>query len=183
MYKGADNLMMNVMMEMPVSFRSRSSLSSSFAPSIIQPRMTGSDVFPFSSHFSAKVCLTAAFNIADSFQNLPLPYQYSALSSSSRMPADVTLSDSFFGQTHISCQGPRMVPITACCAMQSIYAMTLMSVKVREKKTMMAERGQETIDHAIKKMCTRLEDSSRTVLDVLRNFTIAYEALEGMRGT
>jgi hypothetical protein len=137
-------------------------------------------VLPFSSHFSAKVCLKAAFNIACTFQNLPMPPQsYSSFSGSS--PSDVLSFQNPSVQHHRSTQDPRMMPMFACCAMQSSYAMVMLGYKAKAKELVDGVPGDRT-ESAVKRMLAQLQGGLTMILDALQNYTIAYEALAGMRG-
>lgn len=124
--------------------------------------------FPFSSHLSAKYCLKAAFNIAQSFEALPYPNptgdQGSLMSSSS--------SDS--GKL------PRTMPSFACCAMQSSYAMLMTCHKIRAKS------GEGFMDqwneHLASSLTSQLRDGLDKVVRALDNYSTSFEALSGMRG-
>ncbi|RDW66692.1 hypothetical protein BP5796_09441 [Coleophoma crateriformis] len=110
-------------------------------------------VLPFNSHFSAKLCMKSAFNIAHAFRSLPSP-----------------VSDELV-------EAPRMVPIFACCAMQSSYAMVMLSYRTRA----MGFGGALDGASPAKVLLRQLGDGLRLVLNALRNYSIAYEALGGMK--
>jgi hypothetical protein len=75
---------------------------------------------------------------------------------------------------------PRMIPVFACCAMQSSYAMIMLSYKTRA----MGFAGLEGIggDEHVERLLGQLLEGLELVLNALRNYGIAYEALGGMRG-
>lgn len=124
--------------------------------------------FPFSSHLSAKYCLKAAFNIAQSFEALPYPNptgDQGSLKLSS-------LSDSG--------KFPRTMPSFACCAMQSSYAMLMICHKIQAKS------GEGFMDqwneHLASSLTNQLRDGLDQVLRALDNYSMSFEALSGMRG-
>ncbi|CAF9943450.1 MAG: hypothetical protein ALECFALPRED_000394 [Alectoria fallacina] len=122
---------------------------------------------PFSSHLSAKYCLKAALNIAQSFETLPYPNptgdQGSLAPSSS--------SDSG--------KAPRTMPSFACCAMQSSYAMLMICHKTR------ATNGEGFIDqrneHLVSNLTSQLRNGLQKVVGALDNYSMSFEALSGMR--
>lgn len=163
----------------------------------------GCNILPFSSHFSSKVCLRSALNIARAFKSLPLPpsaqtspsayqtlNQSSSVSSSSSPPdlifdlfGNVSSEKQF--QRSKPFQLPRMMPLFACCAMQSSYAMVMLSYKTKAQEgvTSLSGNGRgEQAGLAVKRMLEQLDDGLKMILDAMRNYTIAYEALGGMRG-
>lgn len=169
----------------------------------LTPTVASCGILPFSSHFSAKVCLRAAFNIARAFQSLPLPMSPPTNSSllqhmqpngsiSNAMPEPAILGS--IGQP------PRMVPMFACCAMQSCYAMVMLSYKSHAmvlggtssgpapyfgefgKANSNGGNGDGAVLTApVKKLLTKLEQGLDMILWALRNYAVAYEALGGMR--
>jgi hypothetical protein len=73
-----------------------------------------------------------------------------------------------------------MVPIFACCAMQSSYAMIMLSYKTKAMSFVGdMSNGQ---DSPAMKMLAQLHDGLQMILAALKNYSIAYEALGGMRG-
>lgn len=77
---------------------------------------------------------------------------------------------------------PRMIPIFACCAMQSSYAFIMLSYKTKELRSVGAAAIDEQRSLAQMKMLAQLYSGLQLVLEALRNYSIAYEALGGMRG-
>jgi len=153
-------------------------------------------ILPFSSHFSAKVCLRAAFNIARAFQALPFPPSTAAHSSTP--PYNLDQMDMSFDHEQSSqsldpaTQPPRMVPMFACCAMQGSYAMVMLSYKSRamgfvggvggsSNISSFREDGYAELSGPVKKLLERLEGGLGMILGALKNYSIAYEALGGMR--
>ena len=123
---------------------------------------------PFSSHLSAKYCLKAAFNIAQSFDALPYPD-----------PTGDQGSLNPFSSSD-SNKLPRTMPSFACCAMQSSYAMLMISHKIRPK-------GGEGLmdqwnDHLVSSLTSQLRDGLEKLVQALDNYSMSSEALSGMRG-
>lgn len=171
-------------MDLSFSPSSNTNSTSSYTSSVFQSSMsTGCGVLPFSSNFSAKICLRASLNIARAFQKLPFPLQSSSTSSSSNsLPYDAQPYQFASAQSRCPNRGPRMMPLFACCAMQSTYAMVMLSNKTKEKGTTEAGVGEGRIEFAVKRMIKQIEGGLEMVLDAMRNYTVAYEALAGMRG-
>ncbi|WYZ35836.1 hypothetical protein EsH8_X_000483 [Colletotrichum jinshuiense] len=121
--------------------------------------------FPFSSHQSAKICLKAAINIAQSFDDLPYPNPYGQL-----CPAPCYLSPT----STIVC--PRTMPSFACCAMQCAYALLMVNHKT---KAMYPENALAT--PMVESLLMRLQTGLASISATLENYATAFEALGGMR--
>ncbi|KAI5255326.1 hypothetical protein E4T42_01894 [Aureobasidium subglaciale] len=108
--------------------------------------------FPFSSHDSSRLCLNSALAIAAAFESLPFPHTISPLQ-------------------------PRTMPSFACCAMQSAYALLM----VYHRTWVLAQ--QQVGDGRVKagQLLERCEGGLRAILAALDNYSIAFEALGGMR--
>jgi hypothetical protein len=127
-----------------------------------------SPLFPFSGRFSSKICMQSAFRIAQSFKDLTFPHPeipgigYQGLNCSSRQNL------------------PRMVPIFSCCAMQGSYAMIMLCHRT------LAIRESYPFDNPLQArvdiLFTQLREGVKLILDALKNYSIANEALTGMRG-
>lgn len=122
--------------------------------------------FPFSNHESSRLCLNSALAIAAAFEALPLPASASAESLG---------------------LAPRTMPSFACCAMQSAY--TLLMVYHR---TWVLAQQQTPLEGAIQQQEKSVQDNAtrllekcdqglRSILSALDNYSIAFEALGGMR--
>lgn len=122
--------------------------------------------FPFSSHQSAKICLKAAMNIAQSFDDLPYPNPFGQL-----CPAPCYLAPT----SPIVC--PRTMPSFACCAMQCAYALLMVNHKT---KAMYTENGLAT--PMVESLLLRLQTGLASISATLENYATAFEALGGMRG-
>ncbi|PQE18685.1 c6 zinc finger domain-containing protein [Rutstroemia sp. NJR-2017a BBW] len=126
-----------------------------------------SPLFPFSGRFSSKICMQSAFRIAQSFKDLTFPHP---------------------GMSGIGSQGlkfssrqnlPRMVPIFSCCAMQGSYAMIMLchrTLAIRESNPF-----DSSLQARVDILFTQLHEGVKLILDALKNYSIANEALTGMR--
>ncbi|KAE9567142.1 hypothetical protein CGMCC3_g16711 [Colletotrichum fructicola] len=121
--------------------------------------------FPFSSHQSAKICLKAAINIANSFDDLPYPNPFGQL-----CPAPCYLAPT----STIVC--PRTMPSFACCAMQCAYALLMVNHKT---KAMYPENALTT--PMVESLLLRLQTGLASISATLENYATAFEALGGMR--
>jgi hypothetical protein len=133
------------------------------------PSNAACTVLPFSSHFSAKVCMKSAFAIARSFQSLPYPQPVRRNDLMSYFPS---MSNA---------RAPRLMPIFACCAMQSSYAMIMLSYKTKAMG-FIGIASNEGMDTPSARLLAQLQEGLQLVLDALKNYSMAYEALGGMRG-
>ncbi|KAM0322516.1 hypothetical protein ACHAQA_009362 [Verticillium albo-atrum] len=123
--------------------------------------------FPFTSHQSAKICLKAALNIAQSFDDLPYPNAHGQL-----CLAPCTLSPTS------NIIAPRTMPSFACCAMQCAYALLMVHQKTR---LMYPEPGMG--GPMVESLLVRLQTGLRSISGTLDNYAMAFEALGGMRDT
>ncbi|OLN97976.1 hypothetical protein CCHL11_02644 [Colletotrichum chlorophyti] len=121
--------------------------------------------FPFSSHQSAKICLKAAINIAQSFDDLPYPNPFGQL-----CPPPCYLAPT----STIVC--PRTMPSFACCAMQCAYALLMVNHKT---KAMYPENALAT--PMVESLLLRLQTGLASISATLENYAMAFEALGGMR--
>ncbi|KAK1478504.1 hypothetical protein CCUS01_04850 [Colletotrichum cuscutae] len=121
--------------------------------------------FPFSSHQSAKICLKAAINISQSFDDLPYPNPFGQL-----CPAPCYLAPT----STIVC--PRTMPSFACCAMQCAYALLMVNHKT---KAMYPENALAT--PMVESLLMRLQTGLASISATLENYATAFEALGGMR--
>ncbi|KAH8602004.1 hypothetical protein B0O99DRAFT_680155 [Bisporella sp. PMI_857] len=141
------------------SFHQLSSATHIPSPS---PLPVNCGILPFSSTFSAKACLKSSFAIARSFSSLPFPQPIRASDPISYFPPMKNTN------------APRMVPVFACCAMQSSYAMIMLSYKTRAM-------GFSGNGEAAVRLLGQLGEGLGMVLEALRNYSLAYEALGGQR--
>lgn len=123
------------------------------------------DSFPFSSAESTSICLESALTIARMFDSLPYP--------------NPLYGDRQLAGFEPSCNPmPRTMPSFACCAMQSSYAMLMLYYKSRVTKHETDESPLNNGDQ----LCGRLRQGLQFVIGAVKNYAIAFEALDGMRG-
>jgi hypothetical protein len=127
--------------------------------------------FPFSSDYSATVCLNSASTIAEMFHSLPLPKP--------------RYRDGFFAPQPSGAGSnsqpnlPRTMPSFACCAMQSSYALLMLYYRARVSQPSDIANSR---DWALKGPMPKLRHGLTLVIGAVRNYSIAFEALDGMRG-
>ncbi|KAL1953084.1 hypothetical protein VTO42DRAFT_3622 [Malbranchea cinnamomea] len=122
------------------------------------------NAFPFSSFTSTTICLQSALTAAQMFDSLPYPqpsYRTDSLSGSD--PGRLL---------------PRTMPSFACCAMQSSYAMLMLYYRSRSMKQQV-EDADQPIDPD--ELADELYHGLSCILTAVRNFSIAFEALGGMK--
>jgi hypothetical protein len=107
--------------------------------------------------YSAKACMRAALAISKAFESLPYP--------------NSELTGSWIHSSH-DAHAPRTMPVFACCAMQSSYALLMLCHKGNEMQSSTAARNG----------LTELYSGLERVLNALQNYSIAFEAIDGMRG-
>lgn len=130
----------------------------------VSPLPINNNPLPFTPHASAKICLASALGIAEAFRSLPYPQPHS-------LP---DWSPSILTQL-VDRQSPRTIPVFACCAMQASYALIMISHKTKAMGFMGSGGATE-------KLLIKLTDALGMILDALRNYAAAFEAVSGMRG-
>jgi hypothetical protein len=115
---------------------------------------------------SAKVCMGAALAIGRAFESLPYPNP--ALIGSDSL-------SSVFGSSPWT-RPPRTMPIFACCAMQSSYVLLMLCEKSRELNGNLYGKSSATSGLG------ELSSGLQRVVEALQNYSIAFEAVGGMRG-
>lgn len=197
------------------------------------------NVLPYTSHYSAKICLKSAFAIARSFTSLPYPQPVRrSLSSPNSIPQQnqgqnqiqmegqdpysyfstmsLPITTSPYARHSLSPQlgssisnsnsgsvsgplgpgnanpAPRMIPVFACCAMQSSYALIMLSYKTKamgfagplsnNSNGNKNDDGNGAKENQAQKLLGQLSEGLHMILGALRNYSVAYEALGGMRG-
>ncbi|EAS28014.3 C6 zinc finger domain-containing protein [Coccidioides immitis RS] len=144
---------------------------SDISPSVSPPASDAStyswvseESFPFSNYDSTSICLESALTIAQMFDSLPYPHPPYG----DRPPGGFTPS----------CDPmPRTMPSFACCAMQSSYAMLMLYYKSCITK----HNAENTPLSNTDQLRERLRHGLRCVIDAVKNYAIAFEALDGMR--
>lgn len=146
--------------------------------------------FPFTSHQSAKICLRSALNIARSFDELPYP---NPTGMQQPLGPPVFLSPT----SGIIC--PRTMPSFACCAMQCAYALLMVFQKTKSLYPFATTDGlggsvsggamgfgqvpTDTKPAVVGSLLVRLQQGLMSIYATLENYSTAFEALGGMRGT
>ncbi|EGE83708.1 C6 zinc finger domain-containing protein [Blastomyces dermatitidis ATCC 18188] len=132
------------------------------------------DAFPFTNHESTEICLNSALTIAHMFRTLPYPTpiyddkDLVSISPRSRSPSDDPASAL-----------PRTMPSFACCAMQSSYAMLMLYYKSRVIDHTSSVEGNPL--KPSDDLADELQYGLECVISAVRNYSIAFEALDGMR--
>lgn len=124
------------------------------------------DLLPYTRHQSTKICLKAALNIAQTFNDLPFPNPTGELS----MPP-------FYPTPASTLLAPRLMPSLACCAMQCTY--TLFMVHSRMDSILLETGGANLM---AENLLIRLRMGLSSVSTVFENYAVAFEALGGLRG-
>lgn len=157
---------------------------SSSTPPGLRPTVSQytSNEWPFSSQHSAKVCLRAALILSHMFQSLPFPQPLHGP-----------------GNTHNNTQPgpgmqqalPRTMPSFACCLMQGSYAMLMIFYKATVSKNaqLASENTNNTNNdqrignnNTQERLVEELRQGVERIIAAVRNYTVAFEALVGMRG-
>lgn len=125
-------------------------------------------------------------NIAHSFRTLPFP-----------QPIRANDPLSYFPEMMRENKAPRMIPVFACCAMQSSYALIMLSYKTKAmgfasnlngggltmvNGVLNGDGGNGKGESAMK-LLGQLSEGLQMILGAIKNYSVAYEALGGMSGT
>lgn len=73
---------------------------------------------------------------------------------------------------------PRMMPSMSCCAMQSSYALLML-----RQKTLLEHPEKCSNDYYVQTLFVKIHHALRSIVMTLDNYSIAAEAIGGMRGT
>lgn len=155
-----------------------SSASQSTSPPFVSTPSSNGDVgfwnalpsagnaFPFTTHHSSKMCLQSALNVAQSFDDLPYTNPTGQQGS---LPARLS-------PTSIV-PAPRTMPSFACCAMQCAYALLMV-----RNRTTAAYTGDGPSPSLVASLLGVLRQGLESISATLENYSLASEALGGMRG-
>lgn len=122
-------------------------------------------ISPFDNTASAKICMKAALAIGRAFEALPYPNPtLSPDPTSSRFLSSMSFNPA-----------PRTMPAFACCAMQGSYALLMLC-----HRSLAMSRGSCT-NAAYHNGIEELYAGLGRILSTLQNYSIAFEALDGMR--
>ncbi|KAJ5496761.1 hypothetical protein N7463_008748 [Penicillium fimorum] len=124
--------------------------------------------FPYSTQQSAKICLQAALVISRLFHSLPTPQPLLDPQQQQRRPL------------------PRSMPSFACCLMQSSYAMFMIYYKARVTKQLAPdtpddEHGGDSGGDSTDQLIEELRQGLERIIAAVSNYSLAFEALDGMR--
>lgn len=120
--------------------------------------------FPYSAQQSAKICLQAALVISRVFHSLPVPQPMLDPQRQSHPPL------------------PRTMPSFACCLMQSSYAMFMIYYKASVAKQLSPEAENEGGGDSTSQLIEELRQGLERIITAVSNYSLAFEALDGMRG-
>lgn len=144
---------------------SDSSTSSDIHPySPMYPQYPFAPGFPYSPQHSAQVCLRAALLISRTFESLPYPRPLLETHHQQRQ----TL--------------PRTMPSFACCLMQSSYAMLMLFYKARVANQLSPDSENEIASNSTDHLVEQLRQGLQRIIAAVSNYSLAFEALDGMRG-
>jgi hypothetical protein len=79
-------------------------------------------------------------------------------------------------------QLPRTMPSFACCAMQSSYALLMLFYKMRVGKPMPLDADRDDGVFSSERLLDELRLGLERLIGAVRNYSRAFEALDGMRG-
>ncbi|KAI0482245.1 hypothetical protein GGR56DRAFT_177304 [Xylariaceae sp. FL0804] len=156
---------------------SSSTATATTTPSLSLPPQLQLHPAPFSTHYSSRVCLQSALNIASGFDALPYP-------NPSGRPSDAPL---YLGPRSILIT-PRMMPSFACCAMQCSYA--LLMVRGRIESSLSSSSSLLSSSSSLspgnnnplaENMRNHIQQGLLSMLATLENYGSTFEALGGMR--
>lgn len=141
---------------------------------------------PFTKHESSLLCLTSALTIARAFESLPYP-----------VPSPPTKSATNNTNQTI----PRTLPSFACCAMQAAYALLMVCNQawaMQSTGAMILQVDHSSHGHYHQESCNgsngggnatqpakllaQCEQGLYSILGTLENYSVAFEAIAGMRG-
>ncbi|KAJ6102577.1 hypothetical protein N7486_005004 [Penicillium sp. IBT 16267x] len=146
---------------------SDSSTSSDIHPSIPQyPQYPVAPGFPYSTQHSAKICLRAAVLISRLFESLPYPQPLPETHQQPHQRGGLL---------------PRTMPSLACCLMQSSYAMLMVFYKARVANQMSPDVETELVSDSTDRLVKELRQGLRRIIGAVSNYSLAFEALDGMR--
>lgn len=145
-----------------------STSSSSPVPEATVATWLSESSFPFTNHESTHRCLESALTIAHMFDSLPYP----------NPTYEKDSENSSHSSMEVNTMPSRTMPSFACCAMQSSYAMLMLYYKSR----VMNEGPDANPLSDADQLGEQLQHGLECVITAVRNYSNAFEALDGMRG-
>ena len=122
---------------------------------------------PFSNEYSVKTCLLAAIDTSILFERLSKPKPLQAHLAYNSKTGD---------------ELPRTMPSFACCLMQSSYALLMVFYKALATNQIDSETGTGGLFGPADQFCENVQEGLRRLIRTLNNYSLAFEALDGMRG-
>lgn len=156
------------------------SSSSEYAPSSTSstssefqslPQYSFIDEFPYTSQHSARVCLRASLLTSHMFQSLPVPQPLTGCNSPHQALQSLPLN-----------QYPRTMPSFACCLMQGSYALLMIFYQTSLANQVPTEFGNNQANTPSDRFTEELRQGLERIINAISNYTISYEALNGMKG-
>lgn len=77
---------------------------------------------------------------------------------------------------------PRTMPYFACCLMQSSYTLLMVFYKTRVAKRLSPDSKNEHVEGSTDQLIAELQQGLRHIIAASSNYSLAFEALYGMRG-
>ncbi|CAI7628150.1 unnamed protein product [Penicillium palitans] len=121
---------------------------------------------PYSTQDSTKTCLHTALEISRMFESLPIPQPL----------------DSQQQRIHPRRPLPRTMPSFACCLMQSSYVLFMIFYKAPVVKQLFPQSGDEHTGALTDTLMEELRQGLQQIIATVSNYSLAFEALDGMRG-
>ncbi|KAE8444710.1 hypothetical protein EG329_014270 [Mollisiaceae sp. DMI_Dod_QoI] len=137
--------------------------SSNGLSSVLVPDMV--DLLPFTRHQSTKICLKAALNIAQTFNDLPFP----------NPTGEFCMPPCYLTPTSMLV-APRLMPSLACCAMQCTYTLAMVHSRL---DSIFLENG--AANPVAENLLMRLRMGLTSISTIFENYATAFEALSGLR--
>lgn len=165
-------------------------------PQIQPPLYSSTSVKPpFTTNYSSNICRMSALSIANSFSTLPIPNPSGSIDmpspyltsfASVQSPTSQPLSLVPAHRTIPNLiPAPRTMPSFSCCAMQSAYAMLMLCYKAHSipipESTYESSVAGSGIELLMRSYVDQLTQGLKLVLAALENYSIAFEAIDGMR--
>lgn len=126
---------------------------------------------PFTSEESSKICLHAALNIVTLLDNLLYPNHTSDI-----------LANTQYARGGCGSELPRTMPTVVCCGVQSSYAMLMLGLKARAIQHTTHDDINVLDTTSLSDFRNELYHNLRLIVKFLENYSIAFEAIQGISG-
>ncbi|KAB8223117.1 hypothetical protein BDV33DRAFT_189260 [Aspergillus novoparasiticus] len=124
---------------------------------------------PFTSEESSKICLHAALNIVTLLDNLLYPNHTSDI-----------LANTQYARGGCGSELPRTMPTVVCCGVQSSYALLMLSLKARVIQHTTPDDINVLDTTSLSDFRNELYHNLRLIVKFLENYSIAFEAIQGI---